>query len=200
MDQPDVVVALSGGIDSTVLLYDLATQGLRCAALGVNYGQAHRHQELAAAEATCGRLGVGWRATPLDWTLFAGSELTGGEGVVVPNRNMVLIALAGAWAERLGAGAVAVACHAGDAALFPDCRPAFLEEAFRALRQATERRVRLLYPYARLSKLEVVRRGVELGVPFDLTWSCYRGGPDPCGECLACRERREALLLAGSPA
>jgi len=197
---PEVVLLYSGGIDSTVLLYDLLSQGERVRTFAIDYGQTHR-RELVAAERIAELAGViHHHRAHLDPTPFLGSALTGGEGgVVVPNRNMVLIALAGALAESVGAGGVAVACHAGDYDLFPDCRPAFLEEAFRTLSKATDHRVTLRYPYVRTSKLDIVRRGLDLKVPFDLTWSCYTGGEEPCGECLACRERREALFLAGAP-
>lgn len=201
------VVLHSGGIDSTVLLYDRIHQGDQVHALALNYGQTHQ-RELDAGHAICHNLDIPRSVAILDTGPFKGSELTGGKGVVVPNRNMVLIAMAGAFAESIAYDAVAIACHQGDGPLFPDCRPAFLEEAFRTLQKATEGRVRLLYPYAYKPKLDVVRLGVKLGVPFDDTWSCYhprerrgvgRRYADPCGECLACRERREALFLAGAP-
>lgn len=193
------VILHSGGIDSTVLLFDRMAQGDRVHALSIHYGQIHA-QEIDAARAICDRYDVPHAVATIDAAPFVGSELTGGTGVVVPNRNMVLIALAGAFAERHALDAVAIACHQSDGPLFPDCRPAFLEEAFRTLQKGTDGRVRLLYPYAYKPKLDVVRLGVKLGVPFDDTWSCYRGGRQPCGECLACRERREALFLAGAPA
>lgn len=189
------VALCSGGIDSTVLMYHLLADGHEVVGFSVDYGQAHR-RELAAAADICSELGIPYRSTVLDPELFAGSELTGGTGVVVPNRNMVMIALAGAVALRASADYVAVACHQGDYGLFPDCRPTFLEEAFRALRKACG--VGLLYPFAYRTKLEVVALGLELGVPFERTWSCYRGGAEPCGECLACRERQQALFLAGA--
>jgi 7-cyano-7-deazaguanine synthase len=192
------VVLHSGGIDSTVLLFDRLAQNDTVHAVAINYGQTHQ-RELAAGATLCADYQVPRTIVTLDAAPFAGSELTGGAGVVVPNRNMVLIAMAGALAENLGYDAVAVACHQGDHPLFPDCRPVFLEEAFKALYKATEGRVRLLHPYVHKTKLDVVRLGVKLGVPFDRTWSCYRAGPEPCDECLACRERREALFLAGAP-
>lgn len=196
------VVLHSGGIDSTVLLYHLMAEGEEVMALSVLYGQSH-HREVAAAREICFGLDVPHSVTMLDPDFFRGSELTAGRGpvvsgVIVPNRNMVLIALAGALAERAGFEAVAVACHAGDHGLFPDCRGTFLEEMFRAMRKGTDHRVGLRYPFVHKTKLEVVRLGMELGVPFEATWSCYRGGTEPCGECLACRERREALFLAGA--
>ena len=192
------VVLHSGGIDSTVLLFDRVFQGDSVHALSLNYGQTHK-RELDASHDLCQGYDIPRTVAILDTAPFKGSELTGGQGVVVPNRNMVLIAMAGALADSIGYDAVAIACHRGDGPLFPDCRPAFLEEAFRTLQKGTEGRVRLLYPYAYKYKLDVVRLGVKLGVPFDRTWSCYRAGPEPCDECLACRERREALFLAGAP-
>jgi 7-cyano-7-deazaguanine synthase len=194
-EQVRVVVCHSGGVDSTTLLYDLA-QSCEVIGFGVDYGQTHR-QELEVAKSLCADLGVEYAVAEVAGGIFSGSELTDFEhgSVVVPNRNMVLIALAGALAVARGAGAVGIACHAGDHDLFPDCRPRFMEEAFKALKTACG--VSLLYPYVRMSKLDVVRRGQDLGVPFERTWSCYGGEPEPCGSCLACRERREALFLAG---
>ncbi len=184
------VICLSGGIDSTVLLYDLRAQGHECVGLGVDYGQRHR-RELEAAAAICDDLEVPYVVAKVD-APFLGSELTDGRsGVVVPNRNMTLLSLAGAVAVSHQADNVAIACHAGDGRLFPDCRPAFLEEAFRALKKGSG--LSLLYPYVTRSKAQIVELGVSLGVPFDRTWSCYRGGERPCGQCLACEERHNAL-------
>lgn len=196
------VLCYSGGLDSTVLLYDALSQGEEVACLGVAYGQTHK-RELEGAESLCDALGVPYHRVGVGPTsIFDGSALTGSSQgtVVVPNRNMVLLSLAGALAESLRYDTVAIAAHQGDYDLFPDCRPSFFEEMYRAFRRATDGRVRLWYPYVRLSKLDIVKRGIDLEVPFDLTWSCYGPGPEPCGECLACRERREAFLLAGAPA
>jgi 7-cyano-7-deazaguanine synthase len=188
-----VILALhSGGIDSTVLLYDLLAQGHEVRTIGFDYGQRHV-RELAAAATIASDLGIQHEVVALPD--LPGSSLTTGEGVVVPNRNMILLAVAASRAITWGADTVAIACHAGDHALFPDCRPAFLEEMFRALRKGAG--IALAYPFARMTKLDVVAHGMKLGVPFDRTWSCYVGGDQPCGECLACRERREALHLAG---
>jgi 7-cyano-7-deazaguanine synthase len=101
-------------------------------------------------------------------------------------------------AERDGDNEVAIGVQAGDWERWADCRPAFVSAMFEALRIATEGRVRVRAPYQRTSKLDVIRRGRDLGVPFELTWSCYRDGEEPCGECPACLGRREALYLAGA--
>lgn len=186
-----VVVAHSGGIDSTVLLYDQLAASCDVVGFGIDYGQRHR-RELEAAKTICADVGVPYHVANLD--LWPNPDASGADPVI-PGRNLILIAMAGAYAATVGASWVAIACHAGDYELFPDCRGVFLEEAFRALRRGCG--VGLRYPYVRLTKLDVVRRGVELGVPFHRTWSCYVGGDQPCGDCLACRERREALFLAG---
>lgn len=186
-----IVVCLSGGIDSAVLLYDQIAEGHDVVGFGVDYGQRHR-RELDAAQTICDDLRVGYTLAGIAlWDVADAS----GDDPVIPGRNLILISMAGAYAASVDAEFVAIGCHVGDHDLFPDCRAVFLQEAFRALRRGVG--VGLLYPYARTSKLAVVKRGVELGVPFDRTWSCYVGGDVPCGVCLACRERREALFLAG---
>lgn len=191
-----MIIALhSGGIDSTVLLYELRDAGHEVRTLGFDYGQRHV-RELDAAEAIAAELGVAHHRVPLP--PLPGSVLTDGSGtVVVPGRNLLMIAVATSFAMASGAETVALATHAGDHALFPDCRPGFLDAASAAIMVASERRVRLMRPYVHLGKLDIVRRGMGLGVPFERTWSCYLGGTEPCGDCLACRERREAMLLAG---
>jgi 7-cyano-7-deazaguanine synthase len=138
----------------------------------------------------------------LSW-VFAGSTLTEREGrlagpdSVVPNRNMVLLSLATAWAITRGAGAVAYAAHASDHHVYPDCRPAFVEAMREALNRSHYTPVRLLTPFLGLMKSDVVRVGNRLGVPFGATWSCYTGGAKHCGSCGACKERRAAFRLAG---
>lgn len=192
-----IITLHSGGIDSTVLLYELLDAGHDIRTVGFDYGQHHR-RELDAAEAITAELGVPSQRVCLP--LIAGSSLTTEKGtVVVPGRNLILLAYAASMAMAAGAQTVAIATHAGDHALFPDCRPPFLDAASATILAQSERRVRLMRPYVHLGKLDIVRRGMALGVPFEKTWSCYEGGDEPCGECLACRERREALLLAGAP-
>jgi 7-cyano-7-deazaguanine synthase len=194
-----MVLLFSGGLDSTVLLYDLINQGHYVQALCVDYGQSHR-REMESAVAITDKLNIRLETTALDPALFTGSLLTGSdENVIVPNRNAVLISLAGAVAVRDGLDYVAIACQAGDYALWPDCRPNFMEAMFNALSRCDPRQIKLLYPFVRKTKLDIVRLGYSLGVPFELTWTCYAGGESPCGTCVACLGRREAFLLAGVP-
>ncbi len=201
----------SGGVDSTVLLAHLLAEGREVHCLSVDYGQRHR-RELEAARAICHHYGVDHRLADLRALapLFGSNALTGGvkvpeghyeeesmKATVVPNRNMLLISVATAWAVSLRAESVAYGAHGGDHAIYPDCRPEFAEALDRAVRLADWHEVRLERPFVKMDKAAIVRRGAELDVPFGLTWSCYVGGGRHCGKCGTCVERREAFRLAG---
>lgn len=202
------VLIYSGGMDSTVLLYHLLRQGGQVLALGFDYGQRHK-RELDAAFYISERVGVQYRTANLSSLrpLLAGSSQTDDsipvpEGhyqeesmklTVVPNRNMVMLAVAAGYAMSVGAEAVAYAAHSGDHAIYPDCRPEFAQAMETAIALADWRRVRLLRPFVSMSKADVARLGYSMGVPFHATWSCYKGGELHCGKCGTCVERREAL-------
>ncbi|MFM7399105.1 MAG: 7-cyano-7-deazaguanine synthase QueC [Verrucomicrobiota bacterium] len=201
----------SGGVDSTVLLAHLLAEGREVHCLSVDYGQRHR-RELDAARAICVHYGVDHRLADLRALapLFGSNALTGGvkvpeghyeeesmKATVVPNRNMLLISVATAWAVSLKAESVAYGAHGGDHAIYPDCRPEFAEALDRAVRLADWHEVRLERPFVKMDKAAIVRRGAELDVPFGLTWSCYVGGERHCGKCGTCVERKEAFRLAG---
>jgi len=206
-----VVLIYSGGLDSTTLLYHLRHEGHELRCLGIDYGQRHR-RELASGKAICAPLGIEYRIADLSSIrpLLAGSALTGDADIpaghyteqrmqqtVVPNRNMILLSVAIGWAVSLKYDAVAYAAHAGDHTIYPDCRPAFAEAMARAAGVCDWRPIKLHCPFIDKSKADLVRRGAELGVPFEKTWSCYRGGELHCGRCGTCTERREAFRLAG---
>jgi 7-cyano-7-deazaguanine synthase len=207
-----VVLIFSGGLDSTTLLYDLLSQGHKVYCLSVNYGQRHG-VELLAAQKICAARWVVHQIADLRGLqpLLKGSSQTDPlvevpEGhyaeesmklTIVPNRNMLMLAVAGAWAIGLKADVVAYAAHAGDHAIYPDCRDEFARALGEALALADWHSVQLLRPYVHLSKADIVKRGNELGVPFEETWSCYKGGTIHCGRCGTCVERREAFQLAG---
>jgi len=205
------VLVYSGGLDSTVLLYHLRQQGHELRGLGVDYGQRHR-RELEAARGNCEDLGMECRVADLRaiQPLLAGSALTGELAVpdghytdesmkltVVPNRNMIMLSVAIGWAISLKYDAVAYAAHAGDHPIYPDCRPEFVETMARAARRCDWHEVALLTPFIARTKADIVRLGAQIGVPFERTWSCYRGGEVHCGRCGTCVERREAFRLAG---
>lgn len=209
-----IVVLLSGGLDSTTLLYYHVRQGEDVRALTFNYGQRHK-KEILLAQLHARRLNV-----PLDIVdlsslaaLFPGCSQTDPavavpEGhyeeesmkqTVVPNRNMILLAVAVGSAIAHGAECVAYAAHTGDHAIYPDCRPEFIEALQGAVNLCDWKKVELLRPFMDLTKAQIVSRGVELGVHFAETWSCYKGQTFHCGKCGTCVERREAFSLAGVP-
>lgn len=208
------VLILSGGLDSTTLLYKLRAQGDTVRALSVNYGQRH-FRELKAASKLCEEVGVEHRivdVTSLNPLLKGSSQTDSGVPVphghyaaesmkqtVVPNRNMLLLSIAGAWAISTKSNYVAYAAHGGDHAIYPDCRPEFVNAMQQALALADWHQVDLLAPFLGLTKADIVKIGTQLKVPFVMTYSCYEGRPTHCGLCGTCVERREAFSLAGVP-
>ena len=199
----DVVVLLSGGIDSAVVLALSVRAGQAVEALTVNYGQRHG-REIDAATRLAHYYDVGHTIVSVDRNLFAGSALTFGADVpdtvahvpdatYVPARNTVLLALAAARAEAVGARTIAFGANGDDAGGYPDCRPAYIEALRDVLNEGTVGHVWLRAPLLHMSKVEVVNLARKLDVPLDLTWSCYQGGLKPCGACGACTLRHEAL-------
>lgn len=208
------IVTLSGGMDSAVLLAHFLRTGATVRALSVNYGQRHV-RELQAAERIAAHYHVEWRCVDLSALapLLAGSSQTS-EAIavphghyaaasmkltVVPNRNMLLLAIAGAWAVSTKSDVVAYAAHAGDHAIYPDCREEFVHALGRALALADWHSVGIARPFITWTKAEICERGRQLNVPLELTYSCYEGTPEHCGQCGTCIERREAFTLAQVP-
>jgi 7-cyano-7-deazaguanine synthase len=205
------ILIYSGGLDSTVLLYRLRSEGHEVRCLSVDYGQRHR-RELGCAAEICRLAGVEHRVADLSSIrpLLAGSSQTDDLAVpeghyaeetmkltVVPNRNMILLAVAIGWAVSLKYDAVAYAAHGGDHPVYPDCRPEFIAAMEAASALCDWHKVRVLSPFTGMTKADIVRAGAALGVPFGRTWSCYKGGERHCGRCGTCVERREAFQLAG---
>jgi len=205
------ILIYSGGLDSTTLLYHLRGGGHELRCLGIDYGQRHG-RELDSANDICQRLDVPFRREDLRsiQPLLAGSALTDSVPVphghytaesmkqtVVPNRNMIMLAVAIGWAVSLKFDAVAYAAHAGDHAIYPDCRPEFIETMDRAAGLCDWHRVHIERPFVNKTKTDIVQLGAQLGVPFELTWSCYEGVMRHCGKCGTCVERPEAFALAG---
>jgi 7-cyano-7-deazaguanine synthase len=213
-----VVTTVSGGLDSVTLAHVLADEGHELVALSFDYGQRHA-KEIGFAARCAARLGADHRVVDLRsvGALLTGSALTDDavavpEGhytdasmasTVVANRNAILLSVAVGAAVARGAGAVATAVHAGDHAVYPDCRPEFIAAIEHEARVANEGFIadgfRVLAPFVGVGKDEIVRRGAAVGVPFAETWSCYVGGAEHCGRCGTCVERREAFDLAGVP-
>jgi 7-cyano-7-deazaguanine synthase len=219
---PRAVVLLSGGLDSSTCLAAAIADGFEAHALSVDYGQRHR-AELARARRVARALGAaGHRVVKVDLSTFGGSALTdealavpkgrsarpmaGGIPVTyVPARNTVMLALALADAETLGASDIYLGVNAIDYSGYPDCRPAFLRAFERLARVATKagvegRPLRIRAPLLRLSKAGIVKLGTRLGVPFRITLSCYDPvGGRACGRCAACALRRKGFAEAGVP-
>jgi 7-cyano-7-deazaguanine synthase len=192
---------LSGGLDSTVLLYDLLDQGHKSHCILYDYGQRHI-KELGFAEATCAKLGVTYDKIVLPPQLFersaltAGAESLVGQPTIVPNRNMVLISMAASYALSHGCTAVSCAINSDDAEVYPDCRAEFIKHLNFALRCCHTRRMEVHVPYIVRTKAKVVEIGRRLNVPLGETWSCYAGGDEPCGQCGACQVRLKAIADA----
>ncbi len=212
------VVLLSGGLDSATVLAIARSEGCECHCLTVDYGQRHR-AELAAAAHVARDLGAaGHKVLCLDLTAVGGSALTdksievpespttGIPVTYVPARNTILLSLALAWAEVLGARDIYFGANAVDYSGYPDCRPEYMR-AFEALANlATKAAVEgnplaLRTPIISLSKADIIRRGIALGVNFALTVSCYQATEEgaACGRCDACRLRRDGFKSAGIP-
>jgi len=204
-----VVVVHSGGLDSTVLLYWLINKGHEVRSVGFDYGQKHQ-KELAAAAIVCSALHIPrflmTIRPPLKGSALTDPDMTVPEGhyesenmriTVVPNRNMIMLALAVGYAISEGFGVVAYAAHRGDHVIYPDCRAEFrtaMQEVFNLCHFTP---LKLEAPFVSYTKVEIVKIGADLKVPFSLTWSCYKGGSTHCGKCGTCVERKEAFRLAG---
>lgn len=207
------ILVYSGGLDSTTLLYKLLGAGDTVYAVSFNYGQRHK-KELRAAAKICAKLRrEGKKVThqivdisAVQSLMHGGSALTTKTKVpeghyedktmkatVVPNRNMVFLALAIAQAVSLKFDRVAIAVHAGDHVIYPDCRPAFIKIMNAASRAANYEKIGIYAPFLNKTKRQIAKIGRKLGVPFELTWTCYKGLNKPCGKCGACVERNEAL-------
>jgi len=213
------VVLLSGGLDSFTAAAMTKADGYELYALSVGYGQIHA-REIEAARAAARALGVVRHVEmAVDLAAFGGSALVG-DGAIpkdraletehgipstyVPARNTVFLSLALAWAEVVGATAIVIGVNALDYSGYPDCRPEYLEAFERMAALATKagvegRPLRVLAPLLRMSKAEIIRHGLALGLDYALTHSCYDPTPSgaPCGRCDSCRLRAKGFAEAG---
>ncbi|WP_020407368.1 7-cyano-7-deazaguanine synthase QueC [Hahella ganghwensis] len=214
MPQPGkekVVTIFSGGMDSFTLLNQLVAEGKEVYALSFNYGQRHS-KELQCAEKVCAQLGVSHKTVDITSinSLLAGSSLTDdidvAEGhyaeenmksTVVPNRNMILLSLAIGYAVSLKAEAVYYGAHGGDHAIYPDCRPPFVEKMHEVSLLANYEPVAVKAPYLHMTKIDILREGLALGLNYADTWTCYNGREKACGKCGSCVERLEAFAENG---
>ena len=206
----DSLLILSGGMDSTTLLYEY--QNDIALAVSFDYGSNHNSDEIPFAEYHCKKLEIKHVTIKLDFfkQYFRSSLLEGADAIpegtyadenmkstVVPFRNGIMLSVAAGMAETAGLKHVMMANHSGDHAIYPDCRPQFADAMSRAIEAGTYEGITLLTPYTNISKADIARKGKLLGVDYSKTWSCYKGGKVHCGRCATCIERKEALRLAG---
>ena len=208
------LVLFSGGLDSTVLATQMKRDAEETRLLSINYGQRHA-KELNHSQRVAKHLDLPHEILKLPQlgAILCGSSLTDKslalpeghyaeesmKSTVVPNRNMILLALAGGHALSLGFDTIAYAAHAGDHTIYPDCRPAFADAMDRAFGLADWNTLSLHRPFVDMTKSDLVSLGTELDAPLHLTWSCYAGNEIHCGKCGTCVERKEAFALANVP-
>ncbi len=210
------VILVSGGLDSATVLAMAKAQGFDCHALSVDYGQRHR-SELKAAARVANANGVQLKILPLDLRAIGGSALTDDIDVpeteapgipvtYVPARNTIMLSLALAWAEVLGSDDIFIGVNAVDYSGYPDCRPEFIAAYQQMARLATRAgveggEVTIHTPLIGLTKADIIHRGIELGVDYSLTVSCYQADSAgrACGVCDSCRIRKEGFRSAFIP-
>ncbi len=208
MGKGKAVVVLSGGADSSTVAYWAKKEGYDVYALTFKYGQiADREVESARkiAESLC----VQWKSLDLsplkdifgDVTSLCNPDIpmtsSFSDPIIVPFRNGVFLSIAVAYAVSVGADKIFYGAHGSDEAFYPDCRRTFYEAFEKAAKLGTERDISIEAPFNSLQKSELIRIGVQLGVPFEYTWSCYENGFEHCGKCESCMNRRRAFKDAG---
>lgn len=208
--EKDSVIVISGGMDSTTMLYEYREQ--IALAITFDYGSTQNAREREYAITHCKRLGIKHLIIPLDFMhqyfksalLGAPEDIPEGnyddenmKSTVVPFRNGIMLAIACGMAESNGLKRVLIANHAGDHTIYPDCRPGFVKAMSEAMSAGTYENVTVFAPYTGLSKADIALKGKALGLDYSETYSCYKGGEKHCGKCGTCRERIEALREAG---
>lgn len=206
----DSLIVLSGGMDSTTLLWD--RKDSIALAVTFDYGSRHNAREIECARINCERLGIEHIVIPLEFMgrYFKSSLLIGGDEIpegrydddnmkstVVPFRNGIMLSIAAGLAESRGLRKVMLANHSGDHSIYPDCRPGFVDAMSKAIEEGTYEGIVIDAPYTNISKSDIARIGKRVGVDYNLTYSCYKGGERHCGKCGTCVERMEALRDAG---
>ena len=204
------VIIVSGGMDSITLLHD--KKETIALAVTFDYGSNHNKREIEFAKYHCQKLGIEHIIIPLDFMAkyFNSSLLKGADAIpeghyqaenmkstVVPFRNGIMLSIACGLAESRGIKNVLIANHAGDHAIYPDCRATFIEAMNEAMAYGTYNNVNIEAPYTSISKTDIAKIGKELGIDYSKTYSCYKGGEKHCGKCGTCVERKEALHDAG---
>ncbi|MFH8805203.1 7-cyano-7-deazaguanine synthase QueC [Streptomyces sp. NPDC017936] len=215
MIKPLAVLSFSGGMDSTTLAARYASKGYDLLLLSFNYGQRHRRRELEAAAGIAGYLGAEHHVVDLSSVapLLPGTALTDPgvdvpdghyaeesmKSTVVPNRNAIMASIALGVASARGAELIGLGVHAGDHAVYPDCRPEFVEalREMAAVALAGMHVPQIATPFVHMTKTEIAAYADSIKAPVHMSWSCYKGGEVHCGTCGTCTERKEAFADAG---
>jgi len=216
MKKQKAVLIVSGGIDSSTLVYKTVREGYETYALTFMYGQKHK-REIESACKVCDTLKVSPKIIDISSLkeILSGSALMDSmvkipevpetaeyyetlKTTIVPNRNSIFLSIAIGYAASIGASHVFFGAHHSDRGVYPDCRSEFVEAFEHAERIANDNPYLVVAaPFVNMNKSDIVKLGIELGVPYKETWSCYRGGEMHCGVCSSCRERKRAFQEAG---
>lgn len=209
------VVLLSGGLDSATTLYFAKKAGFACYCLIFDYGQRHKREiEFAkklATQAGCRhevlKIKLPWEGSSLldKKEKIAEKYLERGKTIpstYVPGRNIIFLSFALSFAEAIAAKAIFIGAHAQDYSGYPDCRPEFFQAFDKVIASGTKagvekKGIKIITPLINKTKAQIIKLGNSLGVPFNLTWSCYRGGSRPCGTCDSCYFRAKGFQAAG---
>ena len=204
-----VIAIISGGMDSVTMLHRLIKDGHEVKAISFFYGQRH-NKELVAAKLTCDKLGIQHDIIDISsiTKFISNSSLTSDMEVpeghyesenmkltVVPSRNSIMAMIANGYAVNIDYDAIALGVHSGDHAIYPDCRPIFIEELERLMSVNNEKAIKVITPYLTTDKVGILYDGIGLGVDYGLTWTCYNGREKACGKCGSCQERLGAFKL-----
>lgn len=206
-----IILSFSGGMDSTTLLYKLINEGHEVLCVSFSYGSKHNSQENKCAKLICQNLGVELIEVDLSFVgkLFKSNLLkSGGEipkaeynetsitKTVVPGRNTIFMSILAGLAESKEASHIAISNHAGDHAVYPDCRPQWVAAMGLTIFLGTSNQVELLAPFTNINKGKICKIGKKLNIPYEKTWSCYEGGEIHCGACSTCIDRKAAFSYA----
>ncbi len=201
------VVLLSGGLDSATVLYLAKARGYLCRCLIFDYGQLHKkeiNQAVKIAKAAgCAykilKIDFPWKGSALlDQKIKVPEKISGGiPATYVPSRNIIFLSFAASFAETIKAQAIFIGAHAQDYSGYPDCRPEFFTAFSKMVKAGTYGGFKILSPLLRKNKSQIILLGQKFGVPFELTWSCYRGAKTPCAKCDSCYYRAKGFKEAG---
>lgn len=207
-----VVVLFSGGLDSTTLISKYVKEGYEVLPISFDYGQTHS-REMRSVSEICRHYGLSNRLVHIDMSV-ASSALLGNSPIpsrsleeiqngvpstFVPARNLIFLSIGASYAYSAGARRIAIGVNSIDYSGYPDCRPEFISVMEAAIRKGLDSDIFLDAPLQYLSKREIIKKGTELGAPYNLTWSCYRGGEAACGRCDSCLLRLQGFMEAGIP-